>query len=129
MRANLDGNAAHVTMTIAPGHGAQMVYRGANGYASSRIGATVACTAPYWGRLTRVGAEFTGFISPDGVTWRAMGSVILNLPAAKDRPAWLASQSSIRFNMRSQMPRKSSTGEHVGEGIWLCDQKMAGECL
>ncbi|GJI97749.1 hypothetical protein RugamoR57_44670 [Duganella caerulea] len=82
MRANLDANAAHVTMTITPGHGAQMVYRGANGYASTQIGSTVACTAPYWVRLTRVGTVFTGSISPDGVNWRVVGSVSLNLPAA-----------------------------------------------
>ncbi|MYN16260.1 hypothetical protein GTP81_05805 [Rugamonas sp. FT107W] len=75
MRANLDGNAAHVTMTITPGHGAQMVYRGANGNASTQIGSTMACTAPYWVRLTRVRAGFTGFISPDGVNWRQMGTV------------------------------------------------------
>lgn len=29
---------------------------------------------PYWARITRSGAQFTGEISPDGVTWTVLGS-------------------------------------------------------
>ncbi len=37
--------------------------------------------APYWLRLKRVGNTFTGFISPDGITWKQTSTATITMPS------------------------------------------------
>jgi hypothetical protein len=59
-------------MAVTPGssHGLAFQYRDKSGNSHSEHGVDNV-TAPYWVRLVRRGDEFTGYHSPDGVTWTA----------------------------------------------------------
>ena len=39
-------------------------------------------SAPYWIRLERIGDTFTGSMSPDGIRWQALGSVLVKMEKA-----------------------------------------------
>jgi hypothetical protein len=70
----------HAFMPITPGgsgggNGASFQRRlttGGDSTNSDNTGAVVA--APYWVKLERKGNAFSGFISPDGVTWTQLGT-------------------------------------------------------
>jgi hypothetical protein len=48
-----------------------------NGNVSSSAAST-GKAAPYWLKLVRVGNSFSGYVSPDGVTWTQIGSTVTN---------------------------------------------------
>ncbi len=75
IRETLTGNARFVDMLLQQGIGAIFQNRTAIG-GSAVTGASVSTTTvPYWVKLARVGNVFTGYISPDGVTWTQVGTV------------------------------------------------------
>jgi len=79
IRDSLANNAGFADLTLYPnGGGSLFQYRPDSGSASTLSGAG---TAPYWVKLTRSGAVFTGFISPDGITWTQLGSTSLTMPS------------------------------------------------
>lgn len=59
-------------------NGTAFQYRNAIGGASTHTAGPFNA-APYWVRLTRAGSTFTGFVSPNGVTWTQVGSVTLGM--------------------------------------------------
>ncbi len=70
IRESLDAGSRHALMAVSPGasHGLAFQYRDKSGNSHSEQGVDNA-TAPYWVKLVRRGDEFTGYHSPDGVTW------------------------------------------------------------
>jgi regulation of enolase protein 1 (concanavalin A-like superfamily) len=75
IRETLAGNSRLVDMLLQQSMGAEFQYRTAVG-GSAVTGATViSTTVPYWVKLARAGNVFTGYISPDGVTWTQVGTV------------------------------------------------------
>ncbi len=72
MRETLDANAKDVSQVLFPLNSPQY----SSFLARQTVGAyplevkTTNILAPYWLRLNRTGNTFTGFISPDGVTWK-----------------------------------------------------------
>ncbi len=80
IRQNIDAGSMHAFMPITPGgsgggNGASFQHRLTAAGASTNndnTGAVVA--APYWVKLERKGNAFSGFISPDGVTWTQLGT-------------------------------------------------------
>jgi len=70
IRESLDAGSRHALMAVTPGssHGLAFQYRDKSGSSHSEHGVDNV-TAPYWVKLVRLGDEFTGYHSPDGVTW------------------------------------------------------------
>ncbi len=73
IRETLAANSRHAMMAVTSANGAVFQRRLATGGASTTTsGLPVA--APYWVKLVRQGTTFTGYASPDGVTWTLIGS-------------------------------------------------------
>ncbi len=73
VRQSLAAGSGFVDMLITPGNGAAFMHRGATGaLAWSNSSSTVA--APQYVKLVRSGSTFTGYYSPNGVTWTQEGS-------------------------------------------------------
>ena len=75
IRASLDAGAANTFIAVTPTtvNGVTWQYRTSTG-GNSVNSAYVGVTAPYWVKLVRSGSTFTGYRSPDGVTWTQVGS-------------------------------------------------------
>lgn len=78
IRASLNANSAHAFVAVTPGNGVAWQNRSTTGGNSSNNG-TPGLNAPYWVRLVRSGSTFTGFRSPDGVTWTQTGSTTITM--------------------------------------------------
>ena len=74
IRENTGGNARNVFISLSQANGLQFVYRSFNSGQATTSGATITGTAPYWVKLVRAGNTFTGFVSPDNVTYTAIGA-------------------------------------------------------
>jgi hypothetical protein len=80
IRSDLSAGSANALMAFGPGGKWDFQYRGAaNGYSYSATGAGT--HTPYWVKLVRGGNTFTGYTSPDGVTWTRRGGVTFAAPA------------------------------------------------
>lgn len=82
IREDLSANAREISVILAPGaknkgaiFGVRSQKAGWNNNISTSLNQN-----PYWLRLVRVGNVFTGFISPDGVSWTQIGTTTLSLP-------------------------------------------------
>ncbi len=79
-RESLDAGSPHAFMCITPGNGAAFQRRtAANALSLHTPGAFV--TAPYWVRLVRVGDQFSGYTSTDGVAWAFVGAEFIPMAA------------------------------------------------
>ena len=76
VRGSLDANAVNAFVAVTPGNGVTFQYRSTTGGGSLNSN-TTGLSAPYWVRLVRSGDTFTGYRSPNGVTWTLMGSTVL----------------------------------------------------
>ena len=74
IRENTGANARNVFISLSQANGLQFLYRSFNSGQETASGATITGTAPYWVKLVRAGNTFTGFVSPDNVTWTAIGT-------------------------------------------------------
>jgi len=66
IRQDLTNKSANATMLMIP-TGARFKYRVASGGTMGNVAS--GGTVPYWVRVVRNGSTFTGYTSPDGVTW------------------------------------------------------------
>lgn len=76
IRETLDAGSAHATMAMTPGNGASFQNRLTAG-ASSNNTSTGGFAAPYWVKIVRSGNAFTGYRSPNGVTWTTEGTTTI----------------------------------------------------
>jgi len=81
IRETLTGGAANAMMAVTPGNGTNFQWRAAAGGTSNTTAGPVA-TAPYWVRLVRSGATFTGSVSSDGATWTTVGTATIAMASA-----------------------------------------------
>ena len=73
IRETLATNSKHAMMVLTPGNGANFQRRTAtNSWNTGTSGG--AAVAPLWVRIQRAGNVFTGYRSPDGVTWTQVGT-------------------------------------------------------
>ncbi len=78
MRETLDADAKHVSVLINANKNINFYARNTiGGYANSAE--TPNIPAPYWVRLVRAGDVFTGYISPDGNTWKQIQSATISM--------------------------------------------------
>jgi fibronectin type 3 domain-containing protein len=73
IRETLNANSRNALVAVTPGNGVTWQYRSNTGSNSSGTN-TTGLGAPYWVRLVRSGNTFTGFRSPDGITWTQQGT-------------------------------------------------------
>jgi hypothetical protein len=73
IRASLASNAANAFIAVTPSNGVTWQYRSSTG-GDSYNNNTTGLSAPYWVKLVRSGSTFTGYRSPDGVTWTELGT-------------------------------------------------------
>jgi hypothetical protein len=74
IRETLAANSRDVLVSMSATNGLQLLYRGSIGGSAAQSGASVTGAAPYWVKLVRSGNTFTGYTSPDGVTWTQIGT-------------------------------------------------------
>jgi hypothetical protein len=80
IRQSVEPGSTYAVMAISPGgsnagNGASFQHRlTANSAATSSGSSLTVVAAPYWVKVERTGAAFSGFISPDGVTWTQVGT-------------------------------------------------------
>jgi len=72
----------YALMMISPGNGTDLQYRTTSGGSAAAIGNTTGFAAPYWLKLVRSGNTFTGYRSPDGVTWTKQGATTITMGAS-----------------------------------------------
>jgi endoglucanase len=80
VRASLAANAINAFIAVTPGNGVTWQTRSSAG-GSTGNAATGSLVAPYWVKLVRSGNTFTGYRSPDGVTWTQQGTASLAMAA------------------------------------------------
>lgn len=81
IRASLNANAANAFIAVTPGNGVTWQYRTTTGGNTGNNNIT-GLVAPYWIKLVRNGNTFTGYRSPDGVTWTQLGSQTFTMASA-----------------------------------------------
>lgn len=74
IRENTASSAREVSMLIRPSAGALLQNRASPGGATNRVD-LAGLTPPYWLRLVRRGSQFTGYYSPEGISWTQFTSV------------------------------------------------------
>jgi fibronectin type 3 domain-containing protein len=79
--ASLDAGAANAFVAVTPGNGVTWQNRSSAGGGTS-YNNTSSLNAPYWVKLVRSGNTFTGYRSPDGVTWTQQGTTTITMSSA-----------------------------------------------
>jgi hypothetical protein len=82
IRETLEPNSKHAmtVVTAGSGGGAAFQWRPNTGDPSSSVhDLSPAVSPPYWVRIVRQGDTFTGYVSPDGVTWTEQGSTTISM--------------------------------------------------
>lgn len=77
VRDSLAASAMQASMLLTSGSGVTLQYRTATNTASAGSSAIAGLTAPYWVKLVRQGGTFTGYASPNGVTWTVAGTATI----------------------------------------------------
>ncbi|HON93352.1 MAG TPA: discoidin domain-containing protein [Sedimentisphaerales bacterium] len=79
IRDTVNGGSMHAMMVITGGggNGASFQYRGTTNGASSNADIGTVVAPPYWVRIDRSGATFTGFVSSDGKSWSQVGTTVI----------------------------------------------------
>jgi hypothetical protein len=75
MRNDLSPGSMNAYVSLDGTHGQRSSIRTAVNAASTRYGNDIT-TTPYWFKVTRAGNTFTGYSSPDGVTWTEVASPV-----------------------------------------------------
>jgi fibronectin type 3 domain-containing protein len=78
IRESLATNAANAFIAVTPGNGVTWQTRSSTGGATGNS-ATAGLSAPYWVKLVRSTNTFTGYRSPDGVTWTQQGTATFTM--------------------------------------------------
>jgi len=81
IRESLNANAANAFVGVTPGNGATWQYRSTTG-GGTTWNNTGGLNAPYWVKLVRSGNTFTGYCSPDGLTWTQQGTATFTMAPA-----------------------------------------------
>jgi hypothetical protein len=80
IRESLTAGSKHAMMIVSASSGVEFLWRSSTGGTSSQ--SLASGSAPLWVRVVRSGKKFTGYTSPDGVTWTSIGSTNINMAAS-----------------------------------------------
>jgi len=78
IRQSVEPGSTHAFMALisSSGNGASFQRRLTAAGDSANSDATSTVPKPYWVKVERVGDSFSGYISPDGVTWTQLGTAV-----------------------------------------------------
>jgi regulation of enolase protein 1 (concanavalin A-like superfamily) len=82
IRQDLSAGSVFTAVLLAPGTknvGTSFSYRNKKGVYSTDVN-TAGNVNSYWVKLTREGNMFKGFTSPDGLAWKKVGEIQINMP-------------------------------------------------
>lgn len=79
IRETLDNNSKHAMMIISPSNGSSFQYRAQTGGTCSHVTPSNGLTAPCWLQMIRMGDEFRGYSSADGVNWTWISSTTVSM--------------------------------------------------
>lgn len=79
IRESTAADAAEVSLFVTYGSGVLMRIRSSTGANTSQSRLAGSISAPYWLKLVRFDNTFTGYASPDGVTWTEVAAVSVNM--------------------------------------------------
>ncbi|HLP75852.1 MAG TPA: hypothetical protein VK327_02960, partial [Candidatus Paceibacterota bacterium] len=96
IRASTNANAANAFIAVTPGNGVTWQSRSSTGGGTGNAAAS-GLTAPYWVKLERIGNTYTGYHSPDGVTWTQQGTATFTLPTTAYVGLALTSHNNSRL--------------------------------
>jgi hypothetical protein len=77
LRDGTGANARHVTLSVKPGGGVELLRRASASGSTAYLGGSTQ-RFPVWLRLRRSGSTVTAAVSSDGTTWRNVGSTTLS---------------------------------------------------
>jgi hypothetical protein len=83
IRESLATNAANAFIAVTPGNGVTWQNRASTG-ANTSFNNTSGLSAPCWVKLVRSGNTFTGYRSPDGLTWTPQGTNTFTIASTVD---------------------------------------------
>jgi hypothetical protein len=100
IRQGLDAGSVNAISAITPGNGAILQERDQAGAITFEHGFTPvdSVTAPYWIRLTRIGDQFIGYSSPDGLNWTETSYETIRMGAEVDAGLALTSHNDAELN-------------------------------
>lgn len=81
VRESLAADAKNATVALTRGHGVLFQHRTETGGGTALVGGPGAARAPHWIRLVRAGDLLSGYASADGLSWTAVGSALVPMPA------------------------------------------------
>ncbi len=81
-RESTAAGASYIGLYVTPANGVSMQYRNGTGTSAVDLARIAGNTAPYWVRLVRSANTFTGYCSPDGITWTQVGSISVTMSAS-----------------------------------------------
>ncbi len=82
IRESTAPNARFVDVVVTADNGVKMQYRSSTGGSGAQAGNVDGAHAPYWLMLVRTGNTFTGYTSPDNVTWNLVGTIHVSMAAS-----------------------------------------------
>ena len=78
IRESTAANARFVDVVVTSDNGVKMQYRSTTG-GGAQAGNVDGAQAPYWLMLVRTGNTFSGYTSPDNVTWNLVGTIHISM--------------------------------------------------
>lgn len=81
IRETLDSNSKHAMMIVSPSNGSSFQYRALTGNGSYHVTPLNGLTTPCWLKIVRLGDEFRGYSSTDGINWTFIGSTTISMSA------------------------------------------------
>ncbi|MET0864868.1 MAG: ABC transporter permease subunit [Nakamurella sp.] len=99
MKSDLTPGSAYAAIMVTGGHGVRM-----QDNFTGDIAGPADLVFPQWLRLSRTGGEVTGFVSGDGVSWSAVGTVRPGLP------------SMVAAGMFATAPAEQTLTQQLGGG-------------
>ncbi len=79
IRETTAAGSSYVGLYVTPSNGIDMQYRNGTNTNAADLARGAAVAAPYWLRIVRSSNTFTGYSSPDGVTWTQVGSISVTM--------------------------------------------------
>ena len=81
IREGLEANSRYAAMLLTRSNGAKMQRRiSAGGPTTTTVAGGLA--APHWVKIVRSGTAFTGWTSPDGVSWTFVGAGTISMSSS-----------------------------------------------
>lgn len=113
MRTDLTPGSPFVAIVLDSGFGttpptARLTSRTTAGGSATSVNGSSGFTLPQWFKLVRVSNTFTGYISPDGVTWTTVGSSSVTMP----------SLISVGMAVTSRTTGSLTTATFDNTGVW-----------